>query len=170
MPPPISPRGPVLVYTPWARRPPYGDHPSPAFAWKRALLIIKQPHERHGTCTSLAVHVSGNWDAGAPGKSDAHSAQTETSDAIDEPSLCPWKERPQRSRKVFVTASQRPRLLLPSCCTSFSRIEIEIERLVQLYYNGQPPRHRHAEHDLLTIAYGQNATQLGCANSVFWIL
>ncbi|HDZ56286.1 MAG TPA: glycine cleavage system protein R [Pseudomonas xinjiangensis] len=104
---------------------------------EQRCLIVSSRMSRHGTCAALLLQVSGNWDALARletllpplAKREHFTLSINRSSALEErPQALPYN--------VFVTAAQRPELVV-ELCAFFQQLEIDIEELFSFTYQAQ---------------------------------
>ncbi|KAA0695919.1 glycine cleavage system protein R [Halopseudomonas laoshanensis] len=104
---------------------------------EQRCLIVSSRMSRHGTCTSLLLQVSGNWDALARLENLMLTIAKREHLTLSMNRSRSLEERPQAlPYNVFVTAAQRPELCA-ELCTFFQQIEIEIEELFSFTYMAQ---------------------------------
>ncbi|MFN3580820.1 MAG: glycine cleavage system protein R [Pseudomonas sp.] len=104
---------------------------------EQRCLIVSSRMSRHGTCSSLLLQVSGNWDALAKLESLMQSVARREHFTLSMSRSHSLEERPQAlPYNVFVTAAQRPELCA-ELCTFFQQLEIDIEELYSFTYLAQ---------------------------------
>ena len=104
---------------------------------EQRCLIVSSRMSRHGTCTSLLLQVSGNWDALARLESLMQTVAKREHLSLSMSRSKSLEERPKAlPYNVFVTAAQRPELCA-ELCTFFQQLEIDIEELYSFTYMAQ---------------------------------